>query len=137
MTNMPPACVRTSCIALAMCLSLVACAGVGGGRTDASPDGPGWAHTPAGIPLTPQAAMERIALGQSGKADVAAGLGTAIVIEFDSGYAIWVYRWAGAGNPTPRAATELVLLFDPTGLVTKLRLRPGYPEMPTDARPPG
>ena len=50
----------------------------------------------------------------------------AIVIPFDSGYEVWVYRWPGADR-TPRAATELVLLFEPSGLVKKQRVRPGYP----------
>jgi len=44
----------------------------------------------------------------------------------DSGYEVWVYRWKGADGTT-RGATELVLLFEPSGLATKLRLRPGYP----------
>lgn len=132
-----PTGVRTGCIAMTIGLSLLACAG-GSGHVNTLPGGPGWAHTSAGVPLTAQAAMERIVIGRSSKADVAAGLGTAIVIEFDSGYAVWVYRWADAEQTTPRAATELVLLFDPSGLVTKLRLRPGYLERPdSDARPPG
>lgn len=68
--------------------------------------------------------MQRVALGQSRKAEVAAALGPAIVISFDSGYEVWVYRWPGADR-TPRAATELVLLFDPAGVLTKARVRPG------------
>jgi hypothetical protein len=68
--------------------------------------------------------MQMIAIGKSTKADVAAALGPAIAIPFDSGYEVWVYRWPGADR-TPRAATELVVLFEPSGLATKLRLRPG------------
>ncbi|TDP72534.1 hypothetical protein [Roseateles toxinivorans] len=96
------------------------------GGPEPSPDGPGPVRTPAGQALTPQAAMELIAIGKSGKAEVAAALGSkAIVIPFDSGYEVWVYRWPGP-DKTTRAATELVLLFEPSGLVKKLRLRPGY-----------
>ena len=70
--------------------------------------------------------MDLVRVGQSHKAEVAAALGPAIVIPFDDGNAVWVYRWPGAER-TPRAATELVLLFDAAGLLTKARLRPGYP----------
>jgi hypothetical protein len=87
---------------------------------------PGAAGTPA---LTPQAAMEAIEIGKSRKGDVAAQLGGAIVIAFDSGYEVWVYRWSGADR-TPQGATELVLLFDPSGLATKRRLRPGEGRRP-------
>ncbi|MBT9503344.1 MAG: hypothetical protein IV092_19030 [Burkholderiaceae bacterium] len=88
---------------------------------DDSPGGP----APAGEALTPLAALELIAIGRSGRAEVAAALGSkAIVIPFDSGYEVWVYRWPGP-DKTSRAATELVLLFEPSGLLKKLRLRPG------------
>jgi len=70
--------------------------------------------------------METIAVGRSTKADVASALGRAIVVSFDSGYEVWVYRWSGSDGTT-RAATELVVLFGPSGVVTKVRLRPGYP----------
>ena len=69
--------------------------------------------------------MDMIAIGQSTKADVSSALGKAIVVSFDSGYEVWVYRWGSPDQPT-RAATELVVLFDPSGLATKVRLRPGY-----------
>ena len=69
--------------------------------------------------------MDMIATAKSTKADVSAALGKAIVIPFDSGYEVWVYRWPGA-DKTTRAATELVVLFEPSGLATKVRVRPGY-----------
>jgi len=69
--------------------------------------------------------MDRVAIGTSTKADVSSALGEAIVIPFDSGYEVWVYRWAGPDGTT-RSASELVVLFDPSGRVTKLRVRPGY-----------
>lgn len=101
----------------------VACAGTG--MFDPSPQGPGSLRTPTGQSLAPQAAMDMIAIGKSTKANVSSALGAAIVIPFDSGYEVWVYRWAGADRTT-RAATELVVLFEPSGLATKVRVRPGY-----------
>lgn len=97
----------------------VGCAGTG--RSDPPPGGPGTVGSQA---PAPGAALERIALGRSTKADVSAALGEAIVIPFDSGYEVWVYRWPGPDR-SPRSATELVLLFDPSGLATKARVRSG------------
>jgi hypothetical protein len=37
-------------------------------------------------------------------------------------------RWAGSERTT-RAATELVVLFEPSGLVAKVRMRPGYQQV--------
>jgi hypothetical protein len=54
-------------------------------------------------------------MGKSTKADVRAALGEAVVVDFDSGYAVWIYK--------ERPSTELVLLFDPSGLLTKTRVR--------------
>jgi hypothetical protein len=107
----------------AACLC-AACAGPG--ISDATPDGPGTVRTPTGQPLAPQAAMDSIAIGKSTKTDVSSALGQAIVIPFDNGHEVWVYRWPGV-DKTPRTATELVLLFEPAGVVKKARLRPGYP----------
>jgi len=98
---------------------------VGTGTLDPSPEGPGLARTPTGESTAPQTAMNMVVLGKSTKADVVAALGRAIVISFDSGYEVWVYRWRGS-DTTTRAATELVVLFDPAGLATKARVRPGY-----------
>ena len=111
------------CIAGFMACLCVACAG--SGTFEPSPQGRGSARTPTGASLAPQAAMDVIAIGRSTKADVSSALGQAIVIPFDSGHEVWVYRWAGADRTT-RAATELVVLFDPSGLAAKVRLRPGY-----------
>lgn len=105
-----------ACVLIAL---LAGCAGTGSLREDA----PGLIQA---VGVTPQAARDAITLGSSTKADVVGALGKAIVIRFDSGYEVWVYRWRGA-QPTTRAATELVLLFEPSGLVKKARIRPGYP----------
>ena len=69
-----------------------------------------------------QAAAEAIAIGKSTKADVRAALGEAVVIDFESGYAVWVYR-EQLREKMKSPATELVLLFDPSGLLTKTRTR--------------
>jgi hypothetical protein len=67
-------------------------------------------------------AEQAIAAGKSTKADVRAALGEAIVVDFDSGYEVWVYRERPREN-APSPGTELVLLFDPSGVLTKTRIR--------------
>jgi len=109
--------------AFTACMCISGC--VATGTFNPAPEGPGTARTPTGESPAPQAAMNKVVLGKSTKADVAAALGPAIVVSFDSGYEVWVYRWRGA-DTTTRAATEVVLLFDPSGRATKARLRPGY-----------
>ena len=106
-----------------VCLLMAGCATTG--TFDPPPQGPGSARSPAGQPLSPQAAMDSIAIGMSSKADVSAALGQAVVIPFDSGSEVWVYRGGGA-EKTTRSATELVVLFDRSGVVAKVRLREGY-----------
>jgi len=110
----------TAVAAASLC---AACAGMGD-LLAPPPDGRGAVHTPTGQPIAPQAALDAISLGKSTKADVVAALGQAISMPFDSGYEVWVYRWPGA-DKTPRAATELVVLFNPAGVATKARVRPG------------
>ena len=114
-------------LCIAACAAVTGCVAVG--TFDPSPrgpgSGPGSARTPTGESPAPQTALGRVIVGKSTKADVVAALGTAIVISFDSGYEVWVYRWRGA-DTTTRAATEVVVLFDPSGLATKARVRPGY-----------
>lgn len=105
----------SACMLIAL---LAGCAQTGSLREDA----PGFIQSRG---VTPQSARDAIAIGRSTTADVSAALGKATVIRFDSGYEVWVYRWRGA-QPTTRAATELVVLFDPSGTVKKTRIRPGY-----------
>jgi hypothetical protein len=69
-----------------------------------------------------QAAAGTIAVGRSTKADVRAALGEAIVVDFESGYEVWVYR-ERLGERAKPPATELVLLFEPSGILTKRRIR--------------
>jgi hypothetical protein len=75
-----------------------------------------------------QAAKDSITIGKSTKADVLAALGKPVVVSFDSGYEVWVYRENPEQKPPPAktaapARTELVLLFAPSGVVTKTRIR--------------
>jgi hypothetical protein len=82
-----------------------------------------------------------IVIGKSTKADVSAALGETLVISFDSGFEVWVYRLAGdtpakaaqaqgvarTGSQKgagPATTAEFVVLFAPSGLVAKARIRP-------------
>lgn len=89
-----------------------------------------------------QDAMHAITIGKSTKVDVLAALGNTPVISFDSGFEVWVYRYAGdtpakagaverneragSGNAT-LGLSEFVLLFAPSGIVAKIRIRPAPP----------
>ena len=105
-------------IAAVCCVWLAGCAGPGlfGGGPTAPPF-----SNPA---LSMQSASDSITIGKSTKADVMATLGAAIVINFDSGYEVWVYR-AKSREPA-EAKAEFVILFGADGVVKKTRLRPGY-----------
>jgi hypothetical protein len=61
-------------------------------------------------------AKDTISIGTSTKSDVTSALGQAVVIPFDSGYEVWVYREQPTDQKPP-ASTEFVLLFAPSGLV--------------------
>ncbi|MGZ5153874.1 MAG: hypothetical protein ACXWNJ_18760 [Vulcanimicrobiaceae bacterium] len=83
---------------------------------------------------------DAVAIGKSTKADVIASLGETRVISFDTGYEVWVYRLANdtpadaaaaqriartdSGKAWPRTPAEVVILFAPSGLVAKTRIRP-------------
>jgi hypothetical protein len=79
---------------------------------------------------------DTVVVGKSKREDVIASLGETLAIRFDSGYEIWVYRLSeevtanrtlaqrmALGNESQSNA-EFVILFAPSGLVTKTRLRP-------------
>jgi hypothetical protein len=83
---------------------------------------------PAAAPLGPgevlsaPSAENALTIGTSTKADVRAALGEAVVVDFPSGYEVWVYherRQEKSAAPAP----ELVLLFEPSGLLAKTRVR--------------
>jgi hypothetical protein len=84
-------------------------------------------------------ASDAITVGTSTKSDVAAALGKATVISFDSGYEVWVYQYQGDASPKDRGKerngvavaeggirgpAEFVILFAPSGVVTKSRICP-------------
>jgi hypothetical protein len=75
---------------------------------------------PAPAPLGPAETLSArradyaLTVGRSTKADVRAALGEAVVVDFASGYEVWVYR---------ERSSELVFLFEPSGVLTKTRIR--------------
>ena len=71
-----------------------------------------------------QSDRDGITVGKSSKAEVMAALGTGTVINFDSGYEVWVYRTKS--REPAEAKAEFVILFSPDGVVRKTRLRPAY-----------
>ena len=92
---------------------------------------------PAGNPAAIRA-RESISIGKSTKADVHAAMGSAKTVRFESGFEVWAYRIIDAAAAKARSrgareepvrATELVILFDPSGTATKVR--PG-PDVVTD-----
>ena len=74
--------------------------------------------------MSVQQATAAVVIGQSTKADVLAALGPATTIRFDSGQEVWVYR----GKPlrAPATGAEFVILFAPSGMVQKTRIRSAY-----------
>lgn len=101
---------------MAACLWLAGCAGPFGASGAAGP------FRDSGLSM--QAASAAVVVGQSSKDDVLAALGTATVVRFDSAYEVWVYR----SNPlrSEAANAEFVILFAPSGMVKKTRIRPAY-----------
>jgi hypothetical protein len=75
--------------------------------------------------LSAQAAQDALAIGNSTKADVRAALGQAVVVDFASGYEVWVYRERAPEKPQepPAPRAELVLLFAPSGILSRTRVR--------------
>jgi hypothetical protein len=74
--------------------------------------------------ISAQAARSAVTVGKSTKADVRAALGEATVIDFDNGYEVWVYRERPAKKEKPPPPpSELVLLFPPSGILAKTRIR--------------
>lgn len=72
--------------------------------------------------LSAEAGAKAITVGKSTKADVHAALGEALVIDFESGYEVWVYRERPQQKAMP-PRTELVLLFAPSGVLSKKGMR--------------
>ena len=106
-------------LAVLICLGMAGCAGpssVSNAQASASAF-----RDPA---LSIQSASADIVIGTSTQAEVLAALGPATVVKFDSGYEIWVYR--GKSPSTATKPAELVILFAPSGVVKKTRIKPLY-----------
>ena len=101
------------------CLVLAACAGPSAGT---NPQATMRAFRDPAMSI--QAANASIAIGTSTRAEVLAALGPASVVKFDSGYEVWVYR--GKSPNTATQPAELVILFAPSGVVKKTRIKPLY-----------
>ncbi len=116
---------------IAALLIVFACLALGGCAAPAMQQGAG--------PASPAAVMDAITLGTSSKADVQSRFGPAhAMVKFDSGYEVWAYQFAPAtsvmanigalfqrlGDGTaPPGMNEVVILFAPSGVATKMRLR--------------
>ena len=119
MTGLPHKPLLQTSLVLAGCLWLVGCVGPAGLFTseNAAP-----AFKDANMSM--QSASNAVVIGTSTKADVIAALGSATVVRFDSGFEVWVYRAKPANTATGNA--EFVILFAPSGIVKKSRIRPAY-----------
>lgn len=119
--------------AAARCTFACALAAAIAGCAPAPPRHSAAAFPPGGIAVLEAAPPAyAIAPGRHTKSDVQAALGATLVLKFDSGYEVWVYRLAeggmrrgaraGARHADPGA--EFVVLFAPSGIVAKTRVRP-------------
>lgn len=111
------------CVVLAFCACAAGCAGPGASLGTAT------LRLAGTKGISTQDVRDAIAIGKSTKGDVIAALGKTTAIHFDSGFEVWVYRYAdeaASGKATP-ATAEFVVLFAPTGIVTKTRIRPVLP----------
>jgi outer membrane protein assembly factor BamE (lipoprotein component of BamABCDE complex) len=108
-------------LSFAICVALAGCAAVG----KLEENGPGIIRkaSPQAAFAAAEAARERVHVGDT-RDQVAAALGPSNIVQFASGWQVWIYRWPGADNST-RAATELIIAFEPHGTVRKLRVRRG------------
>ena len=108
-----------SSLAALSCIWLAGCAGSFGAFSPADS-----APTFRDSSLSMQGAQDAIVIGKATKADVIAALGNANVVKFDSGFEVWVYKDKNAGTSDDKA--EFVILFTPSGIVKKSRIRPAY-----------
>jgi hypothetical protein len=137
----------TAFLRTAVALALSAC--IAGCATPTARSVPSAAVTPLRTKVIPaDRARNAIAIGRSTRADVIAALGETLAITFDSGFEVWVYRLAGEmsgkGRPGARSdrergdhsrAGEFVVLFSPSGVVAKTRIRPPLPNETADGLP--
>jgi hypothetical protein len=115
-------------VGFAFCACVAGCAGPGASVA-----------TDAAATVAAENARDAITIGKSTKADVLAALGKTTAISFDSGFEVWVYQikddaparanlaerilHRGPEKAT-RGKSEFVVLFAPSGVVTKTRIRP-------------
>ena len=92
---------------------------IAGCETPGAPMNPSAVVTSQRLTVNPANRMrDAVVIGKSTKADVRAALGDTLAISFDNGYEVWVYR-------LDRDTTaEFVILFAPSGIVAKTRIRP-------------
>ena len=105
-----------SCILCAVCLWLAGCAG-SFGEEESKNSAPAFRDPKMSV----QEALDAVVIGKSKQADVAAALGKAAVIKFDSGFEVWVYRVRSSEIAVKKS--EIVVLFAPSGVVKKVRMR--------------
>ena len=85
--------------------------------------------SPAANPVAIRS-RQSVTLGKSTKADVQATLGKARTVRFETGFEVWAYRLIDQAkarklrDDEPVPESELVVLFDPQGVATKVRLGP-------------
>lgn len=101
---------------------LAACVFIAGCALLQPPPPPMEAPLRPGEIISAQAARDALSIGKSTKADVRAALGEAVVVDFDSGYEVWVYR-ERVKEKASLPPTEFVLLFTPSGILAKTRIR--------------
>lgn len=106
-----------SCILCAVCFWLAGCAG-SFGEEKLKKSAPAFRNPNMSL----HDALDAVVIGKSTQADVAAALGNAAVITFDSGFEVWVYRVRSSEISVK--TSELVVLFAPSGVVKKIRIRP-------------
>ena len=113
-----------ACSVILLCLALAGCA------TQQAGFNPEKRASPFRDPtMSMQSARDAVVDGTSTRAEVLAALGPATMVNFDSGFEVWVYRDAPPATAT--TPTEFVILLTPSGVVKKTRIRPPYPK-PTE-----
>jgi hypothetical protein len=81
----------------------------------------------------PQSTAHILQCHASTRSDVSLALGSAKVNKFDSGFEVWAYRYQGGalslqGFKSRPNLRELVILFDPSGVLKKYRWYEGPDE---------
>ena len=107
---------------IGVALAVIAC--MGGCAAPGPSTVPSAVVTPMRSKVIPADRVQGAAvIGKSTKADVVAALGETLAISFDSGFEVWVYR-LGKDKTRRDTTGEFVILFAPSGLVAKTRIRP-------------